>query len=386
MASIEKIIFGYREVKIDIGDSDYFANILLKAGISATIRDGIIDIPLSKYKRFSKFASKKQFTASEPRGLFALLIALKKRLVLLISLTISALIILLMCNVVWDVRIDETEGVEQAYILNTLSECGLDTGKLFSHLDFSEIENKCLILCDDISWININRKGMVAYVKVIKNSTQTLPIEDSLYSNVVASCDGVIEEIDVISGKALVKVGDVVRQGDILISGIIGTDENIEFCHARGTVRASVNATITTFAPKEEERTVYKEEKLISKAIKIFNFKINIFKNYGNSEGECDIIDDVKVCELPGGVRLPIKIYTERARFKEQYVYRYTESELTECASYILTRQLDNMIGDGVLTSIKSSGNFNNDGYLLTTEIVYVRDIGKSVPFSQYKN
>lgn len=384
MVSIEARIFGYREVRIDPKDSDDFANILLKSGISATVCNGKIDIPLSKYKRFSKFAGGKEYTVSEPRGAASFLLSLKSRTALLASMLLSAIVIFFMSNIVWDIRIEGSGDVYDEYVLDALSECGLDVGRLFSRLDLSRIENECLLLCEDISWININRRGTVAYVKLIKKNSSPITVENSLYSNIVASCDGIIEQIDVISGKALVKVGDVVRKGDILISGILGTDDNIEFCHARGTVKASVNATLTTFAPIEEQKEVYTEEKLLYKAIKIFNFKINIFKNYGNSEGEYDIIENEKVCVLPSGVRLPIKIYTESAQFKEQRLYRYSESELCECASYMLSRQLEELIGDGELTSIRSNGRLSNNGYTLTTHVVYVCDVGRSVPFTEH--
>ncbi len=378
MVSIEKILFGYREVRFDVSDSDSFANILLKSGISSPIRNGRIDISLSKYKRFTKFANGKDFTASAPRGMWAFLLSLRSRPMLLISIAVSTFILLFVSNLVWDIRFEDSDQDTEAYIRGALAECGLDVGKQFSDLDFSRIENECLLRYDDISWININRRGTVAYVKVIWKSTTPIITPDSSYSNIVADRDGIIEQIDVISGRALVKVGDVVRRGDILISGILGTDDNIQFCHARGSVKATVNATLTTFAPKEEMREVYIGEELLCKSIKIFNFTINIFKNYRNLQSECDIINDEVVYTLPSGIRLPIKIYTENALFKESRLYQYSESELAQSASYMLSRQLDQLIGNGEIISLKSHGQFHNSGYTVVTDIRYVCNIGIS--------
>ena len=382
MESIEKFLFGYRVVSFDEGDSEYFANVLLRSGISAVIRRGKVSIPLSKYKRFTKFAAGKEFTASLPRGIGAYLLSLRERVALLISIALATLALILLSDVVWDVRLDADPSVSEEYLLEALSECGLEVGRSFRSLDISEIENKCLILCEDIAWVNVNRRGTVAYVKVIRKSDTAIPQGNLPYSNIVAESDGVITSIDVTRGVALVKVGDVVRRGDVLISGILGSGDNVSFCNAKGTVSATVNATLTTFAPREAEICVYTEEYIISKVLKIFDFAINILKNYRNLDSECDIIENEVVYSLPNGVRLPIKIYEERARYREYRLYHYSESELTECASYALSRQLDELIDGGELISLRSKGEFHTDGYTVITEVSYVRDIGVCSPLS----
>ena len=379
MVSIDRLIFGYRVIDFEPVDSGYFAAAFLKADIRATVCCGRAYIPLSKYPAFEKIAKDRPYTASRARGLYALILSLKSRTALLISIFLAVLVVAFMSNVVWDVRIDGDEPYDQ-YIIDSLGECGLTVGKLFWRLDLSEIENALLLCCEDISWVNINRRGTVAYVKVIKRTDPPPISEPHAYSNIVAAFDGVIEEIDVVSGKAMVKVGDVVRRGDILISGILGGGDNVEFCSAVGKVYAKVNSTLTTFVPSEETKAVYTTEKLLSRTIKIFNFSINIFKNYRNSIGEYDIIENVEVYVLPGGIRLPIAVYSESARFKEQRAYQYSESELAECASYEISRQLDELIGDGELISLKSNGSFHDGGYTVITEVSYVRDVGVSSP------
>ena len=93
--------------------------------------------------------------------------------------------------------------------------------------------------CDKFAWLWIHLDGNKATVSVKERT----PIPDMVsaedYSNCVASRDGVVVGIMPRKGRQIVKIGDVVKKGDLLISGISETKTGeVRYVHADGIVMA----------------------------------------------------------------------------------------------------------------------------------------------------
>jgi hypothetical protein len=87
-----------------------------------------------------------------------------------------------------------------------LSHCGLEVGCRWNSLDRSEVEADVLSEYPSIAWININRRGTVAYVEIIERKKGEIQNSEQKrgYANLVASESCVIEEITVTRGVAQV--------------------------------------------------------------------------------------------------------------------------------------------------------------------------------------
>ena len=112
----------------------------------------------------------------------------------------------------WDIRI---EGCDESYsdeIRKELTACGFSVGSSWSETDLGELEIEFLSKSQNVSWLNINRRGTVAYVTVLEKQVHEEEKKEG-YSNIIAECDAIIEEITVIHGVASVKVGDSVKKG-----------------------------------------------------------------------------------------------------------------------------------------------------------------------------
>ena len=201
-------------------------------------------------------------------------------------------------------------------------------------------------------------------------------VDSAKYCNIVADRDGVIEEIVVEEGVAVVSVGDVVRKGDVLISGIIENDTGVAFCSAKGSVRAQSAMTVSVEVPRTDTKKRYKNTTISEIDLNIFKKSINIFKNYGNPKCEYDIIYDVREYTLFGQYRLPISCrYTYLMEYANEDVV-YTDSEMTELAGRILNGKLRSMFADCDLIKIKTGGRFKDDVYEISSYVVYSAEIG----------
>jgi hypothetical protein len=240
------------------------------------------------------------------------------------------------------------------------------------------VENEFLKLYDDVSWININRRGTVAYVSVIEKEKENFDISNILYSNIVAAYDCVIDEVTVKSGTAMVKPGDSVKKGDLLI---LGANAKGDFCRAEGQVIGRVSDTLTVNVDRVYEKRYIASNKIHEVNINIFKISINIFKTYGNLTNECDIIEDVKEYSLPNGASLPFSITLRYLPSYECEARSYSDEELVSLAKDRLSLETALMLAESDLVKISTDGEFTDDGYRMWSNIVYLTDVGRENSF-----
>jgi len=210
---------------------------------------------------------------------------------------------------VCDIRKEKNTDIPLDVLQSELCDAGFIVGAKWKESDLSAIENQVLSQSDTIGWINIYKRGVIAYVsarpKVLPNSQKDF----SSYSNLISDYDGVVEEITVKKGTAVVSVGDTVQKGDLLISGIQNVGSVTVFCEAAGEVRIRTNEEISLFVPFESDVCSLQRLGLVGVNLCVFGREVNIFKNYGKKTPECVIINKIKQPVVHKNVRLPITLY-----------------------------------------------------------------------------
>ena len=372
---IDRLILGYYVLRVAEKDIGAAADILLRASTPAAFSaDGKAVISVFDISRVRELLDGQvEYTVSPLCGLSGVILRSRKRYGVIIGLILSLLVGALTLGMVWDVRIEGDE-VKAAYVIEELRAAGFSVGSRWSVANLSEIEARVLASSERIGWINVNRRGTVAYVEVRERSTHDPVEKPSGYANVVAKFDATVEEITVKQGSAAVVPGESVKAGELLISGI---GAGGELCYAEGEVRARTSESVEVFVPNTETVKEYGEERLCSVRIEIFGFSINIYKNYGNSEDKCVIIEKTKEFSLPGGVRLPFSIVSE---YKTEYTEKtqtLTQSQMISLASYRLRVKTVAALADADLIRISTSGELTDGGYVMRSDIIAVRDISK---------
>ena len=222
--SLDRLFLGYRRISFCREDMGKVVAALLRSGLGAAIDGGSsISVPLRRVKHYCNALSEIDISVGEICGLPGAIGALTARRWLLAGILISTLFYLFSFSFVWDVRISGNEEYSDSDVLSELEAVGLYSGASWYSLSRDEVENRLLETSDNIGWINVNRRGAVAYVRVREKHLPSDVIDAGGYSNIVASEACVIEQITVRSGVAAVEVGDTVKAGDILISGIVST-------------------------------------------------------------------------------------------------------------------------------------------------------------------
>ena len=385
MVRIDCLIFGYRKITLSPSELSVATSRLLQCGIYSKFNsDGTITVRERDFLAVEKaFSGKVEYGISGVLGLLGVYRRTRCKTAIFLGSLLSLILCIISRNTVWDVRVDGNTRIPDSAIVHTLSECGMSVGDSWFSLDRSSVENRFLTSSSDISWININRRGSVAYVTVIEKEKDASDDTEARvgYSNVIAKCDGVIEEITVTRGVAMVKPGDVVKRGDLLISGIIPEEIGGGYCYAEGKIVGIVSESLESRVLRNYEKNVKIDDEVSALTLKIFNFSANLFKIYGNSDDVCDIIEDKDSFSLFGKCKLPVEIITMYRPSYEKVSSAYSDTELVEIASARLSAKLRLTLISSDLLKIKTYGEFTDDGYAMYSDIVYSTDIGEGAPF-----
>lgn len=306
---------------------------------------------------------------------------------ILISAAIFSLIFaFFLSSLVWRIEVDGCENTSEAEVISALEDSGLAIGTMWRKIDYGDIENSVLNKSLDIAWININRVGTVAYVSIIEAEAPKSDTETYKYSNIVASEDCIIESISVTMGTPMVKVGDAVTKGDLLILGMQSTDKSSTPCKAAGSVIGRVNSSVSVTVSRKQTGKVEESRALSSLNIKIFNFSVNIFKKYRNFNKECAIIEENGQISLFDGKALPIFIEKQYSVKYKRVSYDLCDDDLVSLAGELMRQRIEGILADVRLKSIKTNGSFTDEGYVMTTDMVYLCDVCEDVEFIVSEN
>lgn len=380
MARLDEYIFGYHKGEVLPEDNCKLLNSMLKLDICSRVEpSGEFSVSGREKARLTAYLkSKINFKLSEPRGLYGLLLSMRSRYGVLIGVFIAVLFLVFSSRLVWDIRVSGNENISEYKIESSLADLGLEVGTKWRKIDKNAIETRILAENKDIAWISINRRGTVIYVQIIESENIGKHEETAYrFSNIIADRDGVIEEITVESGIAAVKIGDVVKKGDVLISGVIENERGVTFCRAKGTVRASGVMDVSCESKPEVTEKTPGKQRLAEVRIILFNFSINIFKNYGNSEDGCDIIRENRKFALFDKYSLPIRIEKAYTVKYSETVRTRTSDEMAESAKRELDGRMYSIFKNADVLKIRTKGEFTDGVYRITSRVVYSTDIGK---------
>ena len=276
---------------------------------------------------------------------------------------------------IWDIDVVGNHNVKDEDVIARLEELGCGIGAYIPSVDFDKLCNSYILNYDDASWITVNLNGTVAYVEM-RERISAEHDTDNQPANLIAKCDGYIESYRVIRGQGEVKIADVVKKGDLLISGTVDMkDGSIRLVRAKGNVTAVTNKTFTVSIPLDYTRKTYTGVSDIKKSIKIFGKKINFYINNETFIEKYDKIVDTNRIILFGVIKLPVTVQTES--YNE---YNYTTWELTEEEAKILaekemTELLSGELKNADLLEQTVTAGIQNNEYVITCDIRCSEDI-----------
>lgn len=227
-----------------------------------------------------------------------LLYRYRKRKLLLFSALLFFLFIIIINQFVWAIEVKGNHKVKTAEILRILEEEGVKIGTPLKNIKQEHLKHRALLKLPDLSWLWIDKSGS----KLIVDVREGLPVpsihDADLYCNVEAAKDGIIDSMIVKNGIPVVKEGDTVLKGTVLVTGKIPASlkPEIRYVHADAQVFARVWYEKTQkFSRLTKTRTETGKEKthytltLFGKSIPLFHSAKAPFSEFDETTKKTDL-------------------------------------------------------------------------------------------------
>ena len=268
------------------------------------------NVSIKDFKKLKPIAQKTKckIKIKSKKGLPFIYNKYKKRKIFVIGLAMVLITIFTLSKFIWNIEVIGNEKINADEIIQIANENNLKIGKFKNKVDTKKIINKLRLERDDIAWIGIEIKGTNAIIKIVESIPKPNIIDDEEFCNIVATKDAIIKKISAQNGTPVVKEGEIVKKGTVLIAGWLeGKYTGTRYVHATGSVQGKVWYTQKEriyFKQQKKEQTGNVENKY---SLNINNFKINFnkgvskFKNY-------DTIETNKKVKLFSNFYLPIEL------------------------------------------------------------------------------
>ncbi|NLM55861.1 MAG: sporulation protein YqfD [Clostridiales bacterium] len=284
---------------------------------------------------------------------------------------------------VWEIKVSGNETLTDAEVLEQLEVQGFKLGTYIKGVDFDKLHNRVLRDSPNIAWISVNMKGSVAYVEVREYKPGGTEESDKP-ANVVAATDGIITQVSVFNGRAAVKIGDEVKEGQLLISGVIEYEKaETQIVRAKGEVYAEINREIIVSIPLKREVTARTNDTVTRYGISVFGREIFFVGKGGIDDMFYDKITMNKQLSFFREVTIPINIITEKYIRTEKVTESLTEEEAAAEAYAEYRRKFVEACADAIILSYETNGGMNEkgDAYEIRSKIRCIANIARTVEF-----
>ncbi len=142
-----------------------------------------------------------------------------------------------LCSFCYWVEVDAPSPMTQKAVEKIIVEQGLDRAFSKKKLDSKMLEKTILERINNVAFVDISMIGSKLNISVQEQHEE--PVQPAEYDKIVASCDCIVERVLVSSGTAVVKAGERVRKGQVLIDGYIDLGNPEDPANVRQPVKAS---------------------------------------------------------------------------------------------------------------------------------------------------
>lgn len=210
---------------------------------------------------------------------------------------------------IWNISVDGNYTYSNNQIISFLHSKKIVEGMKKSKISCDSIEKAVRKKFEDVSWVCAEIKGTNLIVHIKENYITEISTKEDKPYDIISNRDGKITSLLVRQGKAAVKVGDTVKKGDVLISGVVDvTDESeqklfTKFCTADGDIMAETIYQYSDSIEIDYEKKIRKNTKTIYLPT-AFGYK---WMNLTKSKNK-DIIYSEKQMKIFGNFYLPLSI------------------------------------------------------------------------------
>lgn len=360
LKKLKNLFFGYLTVHISGISPERFINLCSNRRIYIwnIVRDNEnykFNLSVKSYKKLKPIFRKTRLIPiiNKKHGLPFFLHRNRKRKGFFIGIFICILLVYIMSLYIWDINVIGGSKYTPEALLKFLAKNEIRTGIKKKVIDGGKIEEEIRLAYKDIGWVSAEIKGTRLIIKITETN-MPVPIEETTApSHIVAAKDAVIKEIVTRTGTPVVKPGDVVKKGDLMVSGVLEVKDDFDGVLDRKPIIASADILChsyydyyDSFSLTHTER-IYTDRHKNGYYITLLGRKLNLY-NPRYSYSMYDIIVNENTMHITDSFYLPFQYGKVSIREYIEQKDKYTEDEAIEIAKSRMKRYFDSLSENGV--------------------------------------
>ncbi len=322
-----------------------------------------------------------EITAKKHKGLPVFIKKLKLRLGLAAGCLLFVLAVYISSLFVWDIQVEGNEKLSENDVVKMLAKVGFCEGVIKNKIDVKSVADSVLINEDAVSWIAVNFDGTVARVE-IKEALPAELVPKKQNVNLVAAANGIILRVDAHEGGTVIKKGDVVVKGQLLVSAFVDKRTGGSMLRgARGFVWANTERKIKVVVPYKYERKEYTGKLSREYGISFAGVKFALNNPFDSKGKTYDCDEKSSKLKLFENVVLPITVATKTKKEYKEYNSARTQKQALEIARLEAKERLYEISPKFTLTKTEED-YCEEDGKLVYACTFYgIENIAKELEF-----
>ena len=300
----------------------------------------------------------------------------KKRWGIPLGIILAAMLVGFLSDRVMIIEIDGCDTAGEERIISLLEDCGIYYGSSISEVNLYRAQQQLLAMDDTLSWASIRNNGSRVIVSVREITNQPEMERKNTPCNIVASRDAQIKSVKVYNGMLSVMIGDVVKKGDVIVSGVVNTKYGKSYyVHSIAEITGIYTEKMTfsqSFSSTESEYT----STVTKKAFSLFGKRFRLGGKYV-PEGDYEYRESSSVITL-GKIRLPFEIIEMNYDLFEEKEITLTEEQALSMIDERISRYENNLLTDNgaVIVGKDIAKTLTEKGVTLTVTYTVEGEIG----------
>ncbi len=358
--SLASFIRGYVRISVTGLGTERFINICRNNGIklyNLSSRSIKADMDMS-VSDFMKIKSAKRITGVRIElirrvGAPFFLQRNRKRHFFVYGILIFLLINIILSGYLWRIEVEGNSYYSAKEIIQYINSMNIHYGMRTGDVSCYDIETALRKEFDKITWVSADIDGSRLRINIKENEDDTVDTKDDTPMDIAASKDGIITSIVTRSGTPIVKAGDEVKAGDVLVMSKVeslnesGESFGVKYVHADADIIIETDYTYTDTAERAYEYKNYTGRVKEGTGIKIGNNLINYnikecsFENY-------DVVTEYETISPYTNFNLPITYAYFYYKEYEILTAEYTDDELSDILSQNIDKYINNLQENGI--------------------------------------
>ncbi len=275
--NVWKFISGYVNIEVSGKNLERVVNRATSEGIPLTNayrvsgRAIIADVAMKDLKRL-RIAVRGcgcRIRIKSKHGLPKMGFAARRNALICVCAALALLVLAAASTRVW--RIDVSGiGADDVSVLRVLESSGITIGSAKNDIHPADVSKLIIDGDPSVAHANVTLSGVVLSVEVTLSKGVDVEAEDTRPASIYADRDCVITSVSVIRGVAMVRVGDAVRKGQLLISGDLSQIKEGYVVHAEGEITGVALYRVTGDANMVTQSCLRSGRKTTMTAISVF--------------------------------------------------------------------------------------------------------------------